>query len=263
MAPGTEWWQSAPMRDSIYTVVEARGFGFFVVATSMLAVGVCSSGCGGSPSAKSASDSASREVSSVGFGPNGRIKLCDVQRNVKDDGRDVLQVQVADPPMQFSLPEASDWRLQCDKQELFFAMSKSLRVQVTVEPSGMHWSEDDQAHAERFLSSARERYASVDVHITGSGVIPLAADKWPTRPAAWFMQLAQAADDKDPSPEFPQDHLWSGRMISARGERYYMHFTYFPAVQTQKPAQWQPLIAAMQSFLRHRDNPDPLASARK
>src|SRR5687767_6926540 len=67
--------------------------------------------------------------------PNGVLESCGVaERNVEAGGSRLLRVAGGEGRFTVLLPEAPDWKMQCDGRRLFWALSRSARLQVTVNP---------------------------------------------------------------------------------------------------------------------------------
>jgi hypothetical protein len=156
--------------------------------------------------------------------PNGVIETCKVVQRDADpgDGTRVMALTGGRGAFIIVLPEAADWAFQCDKEELFWAFSRSKRTQVTVMAHRPNADEDTTPR--NYLGATAAKFTS---GLEANGVRV-------TNPA--FVSLTKRADGEtiglqmtlnapagQTMPLFPQDSFF----ISQRGPGGFMFDAYY------------------------------------
>jgi hypothetical protein len=109
--------------------------------------------------------------------PNGITESCEVLERHADVGGDKRMIAIAGGTGAFFLvlPEATDWKLQCNRERYFWASSESRRMQVSVNPYEPEVGED--LSPRNFLAALgakmKVRIASTGARVTHESIVPL------------------------------------------------------------------------------------------
>ena len=108
--------------------------------------------------------------------PNGKMTTCEIKaRRVDVDGRKTMFVLGGSGVFGLVLPEAPDWKPQCDDQSFLWGHSKSARMPVTVSPYEPRQSADvsPRKYLSAIASKMKQGMESSGVRMTKSSIWPL------------------------------------------------------------------------------------------
>ncbi|MFP2924627.1 hypothetical protein ACLESO_05305 [Pyxidicoccus sp. 3LG] len=164
--------------------------------------------------------------------PNGVTESCKVvQRNADIGGKQHLAVAGGGGAFIVALPEAQDWKLQCDGSRLFWAFSKSARMQVSVNPYKPRPGEEvsPKAYLTSLGANMKAGMESKGLRVTNDSVVPLLEGR------IFGLEMTLDAPEGQDWPLFPQDTFYTTR----RGPGGYMfdaHVSTYPRTAQEREA---------------------------
>jgi len=156
--------------------------------------------------------------------PNGKVEACTVRRDEANGDTRALVVLGLRGLFTVVLPEASDWKLECDRAQLFWAFSKTRRMEVTVHANRPQPGE--AASASAYLTAvgaaARQKFESHGLRVTHSELSELERDE--TLGERYALELTVDAPAHQLLALLPQDTFITTRP-GPQGTQFDAHIT--------------------------------------
>ncbi len=187
--------------------------------------------------------------------PSGAMKFCETQRDIPvgNDHR-MFFVRGFRGVFVVALPEATDWKFQCDDSELFWAFSKSARIQATMQLHRPRPGEDvsQEAYLSAMASRIRNGMESKGLRVTNSAVTMVDRDE--KRGDQFGLEMTFDGPEGKKWNLFPQDAFFATR-TGLDGMQFDLHLTtYFRSASEQAALRAQAHMA-FASFMVSTTNP--------
>jgi hypothetical protein len=179
--------------------------------------------------------------------PNGSMKECKLGQKPADlDGQRVIVITWYGM-IYLALPAVTDWKFQCDDERFFWALSKSARMQVTVNPRKPKPGED--VSYKNYLSALganqKKGIESHGARVTDPVVFSISKDD---KGEIFGLEMTINAPEGQRLPLFPQDSFFTTRM-GPGGNMFDLHFTTYSQEGENKKALTEKVHALLGSFI--------------
>ena len=178
--------------------------------------------------------------------PNGSMKECKIVEKPADVGGQRVIGITYEGMIYLALPAAADWKFQCDQDRFFWGLSKSARMQVTVNPYKPQSGED--VTYKNYLSAIgannKKGMESHGVRVTNTSVFSISKDD---KGEIFGLEMTMNSPEGQKWPLFPQDSFFTTRM-GPGGYMFDVHFTTYSKEGENKKALTDKVHALLGAF---------------
>lgn len=189
--------------------------------------------------------------------PNGSMTTCAILRKDVEVGSDRVTLfagrdeTASTLTYVLPLPSASDWKVQCDGQRFFWALSSSQGMQVSINPYPPAPGEDTSPRT--YLAALGARLKE-QIETNGHGRVTRSVMVELVRDTVFGVEMTIDAPPGEKWPLFPQDTFWTTQP-SARGPMLDLHLTTYYRTAGEQETRRSAAHKAMGAFATTRGLP--------